>query len=199
MLDCANRKEGKDAMNRHFDTLLAAHCGPMLAGIKPANLILFSVEKAPDYDELLARYNEVFNRKGIYFELLCRCGARGLLFAFRKEKLRAYLSDPRYREILSLVGYPNSEDLAILLDVLKTRMMMRAGFPHEIGVFLGYPPEDIRGFLEKSGRHFLYAGYWKVYEDVDAKKALFHRYDRCREAILKRVDAGLSIAELFAV
>jgi hypothetical protein len=45
----------------------------------------------------------------------------------------------------------------------------------------------------------LYVGYWKVYGHVEEKKQLFHRYDRCRDAILRRLDAGFSMADLFAM
>ena len=34
-------------------------------------------------------------------------------------------------------------------------------FPHEIGLFLGYPPEDVEGFIqEPNGQK--YTGIWKV-------------------------------------
>jgi hypothetical protein len=185
-------------MNRYFDTLLAYHCSPALAGIKPANLVAFSVAKTPNYRELIALYNSAFNGKGIFFEMLRVCESRGLLLAFREEKLRAHLTDARCRKLLTAAGYPDSDDLTVLLDRMKARISDDAEFPHEIGVFLGYPPEDISGFLEKRGRQSLYAGYWKVYGNVEEKKELFHRYDRCRDAIVRRLDAGFSITELFA-
>ena len=37
----------------------------------------------------------------------------------------------------------------------------KRGFPHEIGLVLGYPPVDVEGFIKKEGRDFLYSGYWK--------------------------------------
>ena len=40
------------------------------------------------------------------------------------------------------------------------------GFPHEMGVLLGYPVEDVRGFMEQNGQNALYQGYWKVYAHV---------------------------------
>lgn len=39
-------------------------------------------------------------------------------------------------------------------------------FPHEMGLLLGYPIEDVVGFMEHSGKEYLYSGYWKVYENV---------------------------------
>lgn len=56
-------------------------------------------------------------------------------------------------------------------------------FPHEIGVFLGYPLSDVRGFLEDEGRNCAYVGYWKVYDNVHSKIRLFQRYDEHRELV----------------
>ena len=35
-------------------------------------------------------------------------------------------------------------------------------FPHELGLLLGYPVEDVLGFIRNEGRNYLYCGYWKV-------------------------------------
>ena len=34
------------------------------------------------------------------------------------------------------------------------RLQENEGFPHEIGLFLGYPPEDVLGFIENKGEFF---------------------------------------------
>ena len=36
-------------------------------------------------------------------------------------------------------------------------------FPHEMGLLLGYPVEDVTGFMVHGGKNSLYSGYWKVY------------------------------------
>ena len=46
------------------------------------------------------------------------------------------------------------------------RLGQAAEFPHEIGLFLGYPPEDVQGFLEN--RLCKCVGCWKVYGDEQA-------------------------------
>ena len=56
-----------------------------------------------------------------------------------------------------------------------------AEFPHEMGLLLGYPVEDVEGFIENKGHNYLYAGYWKVYGHVEEKKALFNRYEEARK------------------
>ena len=69
-------------------------------------------------------------------------------------------------------------------------------FPHEIGLFLSYPPEDVKGFIEHHAADFKYAGLWKVYGDEQRARDLFAKYRRCTEIYCERLHAGLSIAQL---
>ena len=40
-------------------------------------------------------------------------------------------------------------------------------FPHEVGLFLSYPPEDVKGFIDHRANDFKCAGLWKVYGDEE--------------------------------
>jgi hypothetical protein len=51
--------------------------------------------------------------------------------------------------------------------------------PHEIGVFPGYPPQDVKGFIENNGRNSKYTGLWKVYGDKAASIRMFKKYRKC--------------------
>ncbi|MFR5420625.1 MAG: DUF3793 family protein [Oscillospiraceae bacterium] len=68
--------------------------------------------------------------------------------------------------------------------------------PHEIGLFLSYPPEDVKGFIEHHAADFKYAGLWKVYGDEQRARDLFVKYQRCTEIYCQRLHAGSSIAQL---
>ena len=35
-------------------------------------------------------------------------------------------------------------------------------FPHEVGLFLSYPPEDVKGFIDHRANNFKCAGLWTV-------------------------------------
>lgn len=52
-------------------------------------------------------------------------------------------------------------------------------FPHEIGIFLDYPLQDVKGFIENKGKNSKYNGLWKVYGDKDASMKLFEKYRKC--------------------
>ena len=38
-------------------------------------------------------------------------------------------------------------------------MEEKGAFPHEIGLLLGYPVEDVLGFIRYQGKNYLYTGY----------------------------------------
>ncbi len=82
------------------------------------------------------------------------------------------------------------------IDFLRSRVRDPSDFPHEIGLFLGYPPCDVAGFIDNGGRNFKYAGQWKVYGGVENTLRNFERYKKCRSVYLKMYDKGRSIKQL---
>ena len=166
-------------MQTPLDYLLAYHCAPALAGIKSASLVSCDQTRYPNLPAQIERYNRVLNPRGLRFRILCACGGSRLLLVYREPCLERALSAPRAQAMLQAAGYP--------VD----------GFPHEIGLFLGYPVEDVYGFLKYGGKNCKYTGCWKVYSDVDRALALFDRYRRCRSALCRRVSNGDSIIQMF--
>ena len=69
-------------------------------------------------------------------------------------------------------------------------------FPHELGLLLGYPAEDVRGFMGIEHKKCLYTGYWKVYEKPEEKIALFSEYDRAMELALSMAYGRQNILKL---
>ena len=83
-----------------------------------------------------------------------------------------------------------------MLEYLRSRMQVRKSFPHEVGLFLGYPPADVRGFIEHRGQGARFAGYWKVYSQVERARELFALYSECSHAFCTRLDKGEPFPEL---
>ena len=69
-------------------------------------------------------------------------------------------------------------------------------FPHEMGLLLGYPLDDVTGFIEQKGKNYLYAGYWKVYTNMGEKICLFQAFEEAKEALIQAVARGIRIEEL---
>ena len=66
-------------------------------------------------------------------------------------------------------------------------------FPHEMGIFLGYPLEDVKGFIEHEGKDYLYQGYWKVYGDVEKCEKMFSVYNRVKAQVVEEIEKGKAL------
>lgn len=184
-------------MRRELDQILAYHCAPALTGLKVANLISLSREEFPDLEKRAADYGELFASRGVSFRVLCGCGHKALLLVYRPALLLRQLSQPMAVKLLCRDGYPEGAGVEELLERLNLRLGTGEEFPHEIGLFLGYPPEDVEGFQRHRGRNCKLCGYWKVYSDVDRARAMFRAYDRCREELCARLAQGVSLPAVF--
>ena len=180
----------------NFERTLAWLCAPSLAGIKPADLISYRPE-AGDPTDLPVRYDRLLSPRGIRVRELCRCPRGCLLLVYRPERLERSLSAPRGRELLRAAGYPAEGDLETLLSVLAGRLGQGGPFPHEVGLFLGYPPEDVEGFCRHGGRNYKLSGPWKVYGHVEEARARFETFRRCRDTLYRHVEEGRTLAQIF--
>ncbi len=179
-----------------MEKIIARQCAPALAGIKPANIVSIDKAKYPDAESEIMRLNDDFNKIGVCFDVICECEKRILVLVFRPKNLEIYLEKKEIKEFLSSCGYPENGGLYEKLEQLRKRMK-NADFPHEIGAFLGYPIEDIYGFINHKDTGLLFVGEWKVYSNPEKARQSFRRYSSCRAALVRRVADGKALAEIF--
>lgn len=178
-----------------LEKLIAYHCGPALAGIKPANIASCLKSRIPDVHSQIKKLNLQLNPKGIFIDTMCECEKRVLVMVYRKKVLGKHLEASEMREFLSQYGYPENASTEEYIRLLKIRLTENE-FPHEIGVFLGYPLHDIYGFINHSDTCLL-TGDWKVYNDAEGAQKIFLRYKSCRNAIVKRMARGQTLTQIF--
>ena len=178
-----------------FELTLAFHCAPALAGIKPADLIALPGE-GDETDALLASYSAALAGAGISLRPLCRCRSRCLVLVYRRDRLERQLEQEEVARLLERDGYPLAGGLEAMLDHLASRMAGSGGFPHEVGLFLSYPPEDVQGFIDHRAMDFKCAGLWKVYGDQQRAQALFDRFRRCTQRYCALWQTGLRLEQL---
>ena len=102
-------------MCSRFERILAYHCSPTLAGIKPSSLIALPAQQYADLPSILEQYAALLRCRGVFLEVLCQCQQRILLMVYRPEQLSACLNQPKTRAILRLCGYPVSLSLPDLI------------------------------------------------------------------------------------
>ena len=183
---------------RLFEKKIAFNSAPALCGIKCACLLSL------DSEEFDVRGNaDIFNSKaacrGIEMRLMCSCGRRVLIMVFQRGLLRAQLENKRVRALLSGYGYNPALDTDACLDRLSERIKNGGGFPHEIGLFLGYPVDDVLGFIENGGENFKLCGCWKVYSDTESAEKTFRSFERCREYLCSKLNRGLDIYQALGI
>ena len=183
-----------------FEKDLLTFASPALLGRKQANLFSFSVDCLTDYRKEIDRYKKELAPLGISVEYLYCKQNRVYLLVYRKDMMLQYLRQPAVREFLIKEGYPvnigEEESLYQTLCILRKHIIQGAEFPHEVGFFFGYPPEDVFSFIREKGRNYKLVGDWKVYGDGKAALRTFRRYARCRKRLMEQASAGADIVSL---
>ena len=178
-----------------LDKYLIQHSAPTLAGLKTANLFWYTREKEEVLEETLTPWREIFREKGLGLRVMKKNGNRARLYVFRTEKLKRELEREKTRTILESQGYDyDTFDEAI--EILKSRMEENGSFPHEVGLFLGYPEEDVWGFMINRGKNCKCCGCWKVYCDECSARKTFCKFKKCEEVYQRLFLAGKSVRQL---
>lgn len=181
-----------------FEQLLISHCAPTLAGIKTANLFNACHLSLARARYLATVWDARLSRFGLRVYMLCWRDKRALFYVYRPQRLALELQQPDVADFLSQYGYDvNAPETAI--RHLQHRITEQQSFPHEIGLFLSYPLEDVHGFIIHKGRNYKCCGCWKVYGDECAARELFHRYEKCTDYLNQLYQNGHSMWKLIAV
>ena len=196
----ANHRKGCDTVERTFDAVLVAQCAPTLVGIKPASLFRYQHDDHETLAENVRRLARALGPHGIAIRILKKCSKTGtcLIYLYRAGWLRRILAEPSNRKFLIQTGYHMGQGCGGLMEQLGKRLCLAREFPHEIGVFLGYPLEDVIGFIENQGRNYTCSGYWKAYGDPQEARKRFDRYRHCTESCLEQFRQCGQVTQLVA-
>lgn len=181
------------------EMLLVTHCSPTLAGMKVGNLFSCSCYCTKQLKAVVSQWNKVLNPKGVYVKIMKYEEERVLIYVYRKMALLNEINRMEIKRFLEGEGYEYSGadvDIESILNALGRKLRIGDGFPHEIGIFLGYPFEDVLGFIENEGKNYKHVGYWKVYSDECAAKKLFSKYKKCTNVYCRCWNEGTCISRL---
>ena len=179
------------------EDLLVRCCAPTLAGIKTASLFSVDYEDRAELTLKLRELNGRLSGYGLRLLLLRFHRGRALVYVYLPALLQEHLSRSDVSALLSSLGYPRSSP-GKRLAYLHRRLIESEEFPHEIGLFLGYPAEDVDGFIRHGAQNCKCCGYWKVYGDEADAKRQFARFHRCTDCCCALWRQGMSIEEILA-
>lgn len=178
----------------NLEKSLIQNCAPTLAGLKSASLFTYAGQGAAVQSDV-KEANVILNSQGVYIEVLLDREQSVLLYVYRKNALKQELMADEARAILVEYGYEDAS-LCGCIEHLKERLKTSSCFPHEIGLFLGYPPEDVKGFIDNKGQNCEYCGIWKVYCNAQEKQKRFLQFKKCSEVYRKRFSRGWSLVQM---
>lgn len=203
-----------------MDAKLVRHCAPTLCGLKPGSLFRcchgaggYAREgrsdctrsgKYPCLRKALAQDRKKLEPFGLQICVLVADPQGDLVYVYDKYLLTRMLAEPQTGAFLANLGY-DAGDLNACISLLckRTREAFRqkgaskvAAFPNEIGLFLGYPIEDVEGFIRERGQNCLACGCWKVYANVERALEQFRVFKECTAAMQVRFEGGESLGQM---
>jgi len=180
---------------KNINTQVALQCSPLLTGIKISNLLITNCE-----NEHLVR--QLFKNTLFSAEMIYKSDKRIKFLIFQEDKLVDYLSGKEENALLNFLGY-NEMNLPEIFAEFSNRftryMENRENFPHEMGLFLEYPVDDVIGFMDNQGKKYLHIGYWKVYGNLQKALETFERYNVAKENIVRMLAQGVTIERIMNI
>lgn len=171
---------------------IALQCAPLAARLKVSNLLIIPLAD-------VVRVRQILKYSDVDYELISVKEKKAVMLLYRAEELEEYFENKDVRLLMQFMGYTDFSMKALIARFRKRYVAYQqdlAEFPHEMGFFLGYPLEDVVGFIRNQGKNFLYTGYWKVYADLQEKLSLFRKFETAQEILVQYVSNGGSIKQL---
>lgn len=162
-----------------IENFLLINISQVLSGIKPASTISLVKNKNNIYDKWIKYGIDFIKFIGLEFVELRQNKEIVILLIYNKEELEKSIFNTQHKEFLINLGYDDEQDIQGYIDKLKERYELYH-CPHELGLFLGIPIEDVKDFMNCTEKKCLLCGYWKVYNDSNFAKHIFSMYDEVK-------------------
>lgn len=177
------------------EDIIVKHCAPTLAGLKTGNMFSCSFTDTDEMRDSVRRWNRMLVRKGLRVLPLKFQDNRALVYVYRVSHLLRDMRDDVVCHLLREMGYETETPERCIVQLIR-KLEECSEFPHEIGLFLGYPPEDVCGFIENRAQDCKLIGYWKVYGNEEKARRTFAKYRKCTQVYTEQFAGGRSVDRL---
>ncbi|NRT75920.1 DUF3793 family protein [Clostridium beijerinckii] len=187
----------------YIENFLVYNSSLVIAGVKPA--VTINLKKSNEkmyfgWNDFGKKFIKNINLKFIELRENNDCM---IIMIYDENILEKELNKKSHIDFLANIGYPSQIKIDRYIDTLKFRYN-KYHCPHELGLFLGIPFEDVKDFMECTTKKCLLCGYWKVYNDSKKAKMIFNTYDTVKEYTINNMlegslsrDLALSIKNSF--
>lgn len=156
-------------------SVIICNAAPTLKKQKTASLITFSSNNRSLNNIWEIYKDKVKEKLNVSFFQLKKNKNSSVVLFYNKEMLELSIKNQENMNFLERFGYNYNMNITKCLNLLSKRFENMC--PHEIGIFLGYPIEDVTTFVDCPNKKCKMVGYWKVYHDVEKAKVIFNKYD----------------------
>jgi hypothetical protein len=176
-------------------SVIMCNAAPTIKNHKTSSLINFSNSNINrNLNNVWEKYKkEVKEKLEVDYVELKKDRTNTLVLFYNKEKIKLSINDNRNMEFLKRFGYNENMDIEQCLLLLGKRFENMC--PHEIGIFLGYPIDDVVSFVDCPSVKCKMTGYWKVYHDIEKAKITFNKYDEIKHTIMRLMMIGIKPTE----
>ncbi len=177
--------------NYQLEKYIAYYCAPVIFGIKASSTIIIKSSQSINF--------KYFVDTQIKFYEIAQIRDKKLYLIFRKELLMKAINNSMLFEFMNKFYKENEVEycLRIFSSKYKDYLKKQGDFPHELGIFLDYPPKDVIEFIKNNGANYKICGYWKVYDDVKKAMEIFVEYDKSKSVIMQELKNGKSINYIY--
>ena len=187
--NCCENKSNSIYIKRILEMI-----GAVILGSKPAEII--NVPGSNEDKKIkLSQIESFFSHcsRITYRIITTHDGGKRVLF-INKKSMEKVLSNKRCVNFLKFIGYSSDYELNEYMDELVLRLQS-GEFPHEIGVFLGYPLKDVLGFMGYGKNELVEIRNWRIYGDKEVSYEVYNNFMRDK-AIMKEMVQTMNMTEL---
>lgn len=166
----------KDKPPRSNYPLIIEHLGPTVLGIKPSELLNVSLYDQRIWEEFKALY---FQHEQLGLKEIRQVNGRQQVIFYHRVTLDTVLREKHNQEFLRTFNFPETYSLDSYLNHVLDKIRSKA-FPHEIGIFLGYPLKDVLGFMKQVPLTYVRTHGWRIYGDAQISDKIYEKYSQAR-------------------
>lgn len=173
----------KDQKVQRFDQWLFLNGSSVLLSEKTGELLTIDLDElAMSESEVEEGLDRLSNQWGFHYRLLMVNNSLLKFIVYRHERLQVVLDHAPYCVMVGKLNYGCPLSADGFIDEVKVRWEEQGSIPHEIGIALGYPLDDVFGYMGLLPLPCKGVCGWRVYGCMKTSQRLSSAFNnaRCR-------------------
>lgn len=180
--------------NLSLNQIFIRYSSQTICGIKPANLFTVSAKELSR--KILTTWENIASKQKLILRAFEISNKTMMIFIYNSKWIQDILSNSSIQNYMSSKKFSSPHNVEKSMEELIFRLKEKNEFPHEVGIFLGYPLEDVIKFEENKGKFCKYCGYWKSYSNPEEARKCCDLYRDCCQMCTQWFDEGYSIPQI---